>query len=128
MLRVGHGGAGAIARGNTLASFDAALELGVDMIEFDVRAHRGRLVLAHAPIDAHIRPCPTLHDALRHLSSARFRDLRFDVDVKQSGIEAALLYALEDAGLTDRSLISCASIGVLSAFRRLDPSVTIGLS
>ena len=128
MLRVGHGGAGAIARGNTLASFDAALELGVDMIEFDVRAHRGELVLAHAPIDLLLRPCPTLHAALEHLSSPRFRDLRFDVDVKQCGIEAAMLYALETAGLTDRCLVSCGSIGVLSRFRQLDPSVRTGLS
>src|SRR5579875_1788708 len=35
--RIGHGGASALAPANTLASFDAALELGVDMIEFDVR-------------------------------------------------------------------------------------------
>ena len=36
MKRVGHKGADLIAPGNTLASFDAALEAGVDMVEFDV--------------------------------------------------------------------------------------------
>ena len=35
--RVGHGGASALVAGNTLASFDAAQEIGVDVIEFDVR-------------------------------------------------------------------------------------------
>ena len=30
--RVGHRGAHAVVKGNTLASFDAALDLGVDMI------------------------------------------------------------------------------------------------
>ena len=34
--RVGHKGADHIAPGNTLASFDAALAAGVDMVEFDV--------------------------------------------------------------------------------------------
>ena len=36
--RIGHGGASALARANTLASFDAACEIGIDMVEFDVRA------------------------------------------------------------------------------------------
>jgi glycerophosphoryl diester phosphodiesterase len=128
MLRVGHGGAGALVRGNTLASFEAALEHGVDMIEFDVRAHRGELVLAHTPLDARFRRGPTLRAALQHLSGARFRGLHFDVDLKQPGIEAATLYALETFGLTDRCLISCVSAGVLDRLRRLDPSVRTGLS
>ncbi len=36
VCRVGHKGADLIAPGNTIASFDAALAAGVDMIEFDV--------------------------------------------------------------------------------------------
>ena len=32
--RIGHGGASALAPGNTLASFDAAVALGIDMVEF----------------------------------------------------------------------------------------------
>jgi glycerophosphoryl diester phosphodiesterase len=128
MLRVGHGGAGALVRGNTIASFDAALDAGVDMIEFDVRAKDGVLVLAHTPLDLRFRRGPTLTAALRHLSGPRFRDLRFDVDVKQPGIEAAVLYALEAAGLTDRCLISSGSKAVLDRLRVLDPSVRTGLS
>ena len=38
--RVGHKGADLIAPGNTTASFDAAVEAGVDMIEFDVLPER----------------------------------------------------------------------------------------
>ena len=40
LRRVGHKGADLIAPGNTLASFDAALAAGVDMIEFDVLPER----------------------------------------------------------------------------------------
>ena len=51
--RVGHKGADLVAPGNTVASFEAALEHGVDMIEFDVlRLRDGRLVLAHDYEDA----------------------------------------------------------------------------
>src|SRR5204862_91920 len=38
--RVGHKGAAHIEPGNTLASFDAALRHGVDMIELDVLSER----------------------------------------------------------------------------------------
>ncbi|MFA6322747.1 MAG: glycerophosphodiester phosphodiesterase [Candidatus Buchananbacteria bacterium] len=37
MLKIGHRGAKAYAPENTIASFKKALELGVDMVEFDVR-------------------------------------------------------------------------------------------
>ncbi len=58
--------------GNTLASFDAALELGVDMIEFDVRACGRELVLAHYPWSPRRRACPSLREALDHLARPRF--------------------------------------------------------
>ncbi len=57
MQRVGHKGADLLAPGNTIASFDAALAAGVDMIEFDVLPQRpgdidAPLVLAHDYEDA----------------------------------------------------------------------------
>jgi glycerophosphoryl diester phosphodiesterase len=128
MLRVGHGGAAAVVPGNTLASFDAALALGVDMIEFDVRARGGELVLAHYPWNPRRRACPTLRDALRHLASPRFGGLRFNVDLKSEGTEAATLFALEQAGLTDRCVLSSQVVSVLDRVRELDPSVRTGVS
>src|SRR3954471_16833370 len=128
MLRVGHGGAAALVRGNTLRSFDAALEHGVDMIEFDVRARRGELVVAHTLWDVRRPACPTLRAALGHLGGRRFADLRFDVDVKQPGIEAATLAAVDAAGLRDRCVISSRLPGVLDRVRSLDPTVRTGIS
>ena len=53
LRRVGHKGADHVAPGNTFESFQAALDLRVDMIEFDVlRLRDGRLVLAHDYEDA----------------------------------------------------------------------------
>ena len=58
VIRVGHKGADHVAPGNTIESFEAALEHGVDMIEFDVlRTRDGRLVLAHDYEDADSREC-----------------------------------------------------------------------
>ncbi len=55
--RVGHKGAAHIEPGNTLASFDAALRHGVDMIELDVLSEHvdgsGRLLVAHDYEDMH---------------------------------------------------------------------------
>ena len=48
MLRVGHRGARAYEPENTLLSFNKALEIGVDAIEFDVRKTKdGQLVVIH---------------------------------------------------------------------------------
>jgi glycerophosphoryl diester phosphodiesterase len=56
LRRIGHMGADHIAPGNTIASFEAALAAGVDMIEFDVLSEHpdgtGRLLLAHDYRDA----------------------------------------------------------------------------
>ncbi len=49
VLRIGHRGAAALAPENTLRSFRAAVDAGVDLIEFDVLdLYRGPLVLAHS--------------------------------------------------------------------------------
>ena len=47
LIRVGHKGADHVAPGQTIESFEAALEHGVDMIETTLRTRDGRLVLAH---------------------------------------------------------------------------------
>src|SRR5436309_11421231 len=91
--RIGHGGASALAPANTLASFDAALEVGVDMIEFDVREWRGELVLAHTLLHARLPGKVRLSQALDHLSSARFDGIELNVDLKRTGCEPALLDA-----------------------------------
>ena len=64
LLRIGHKGADLIAPGNTIASFDAALEAGVDMIEFDVLRTRTRTVLAHDYADVASRSPLTLDQGL----------------------------------------------------------------
>jgi glycerophosphoryl diester phosphodiesterase len=126
--RIGHGGASAIAPANTLASFDAALELGVDMVEFDVRGCRGELILAHTVWHARRARSVRLREALDHLSSRRFADIALNVDVKHPGCESALLDELRAFGLLERTLVSSQVPQVLDRFRNLEPRLRVGIS
>jgi glycerophosphoryl diester phosphodiesterase len=127
--RVGHKGAGLIAPGNTLASFDAALAAGVDMIEFDVlRLRNGELVLAHDPSALRHRDPPTLEEGLRHLASPAFDGLDFDVDLKATGFEDRVVEALRRHGLVERSLVCSQYPDSLGVVRRLEPRLRLGWS
>jgi len=126
--RIGHGGASALAPANTLASFDAARDIGVDMVEFDVRAWDGELVLAHTVLHARCGGNVRLHDALAHLSGRHFRDVELNVDVKHVGCEPALLDRLRHSALLERTLISSQVPGVLDRVRALEPHARVGIS
>ena len=99
VLRVGHKGADLIVPGNTLASFDAALEVGVDMIEFDVlpvdpdgrqpARPRTRLHVRRA------RQRPHSRRALDHLAAT---GIPLDVDLKLTGYEERVVAALGERG------------------------------
>ena len=130
LRRVGHKGADLIAPGNTYASFDAALEAGVDMIEFDVlpEEHGDRLILAHDYEDAAGRSPHTLEEGLAHLASEPFGGVELDVDLKLPGYELRVLNALRDAGLLDRALISSQYRSSLELLRAAEPEVRLGWS
>jgi glycerophosphoryl diester phosphodiesterase len=126
--RIGHGGASALAPANTLASFDAAQEVGVDMVEFDVRAWNGELVLAHTILHARRGGNVRLADALAHLAGRRFRDVELNVDLKHIGCEAALIEGLRQASLLDRTLISSQVPEVLDRMRAHEPRARVAIS
>jgi glycerophosphoryl diester phosphodiesterase len=126
--RIGHGGASALAPANTLASFDAALGVGVDMIEFDVRAYRGELVLAHTIFHARWSRNVRLRDALAYLASPRFHEVELNVDLKHPGCESVLLSELRHWGLLERTLISSQVPEVLDRLRDLDRRARVGIS
>src|SRR5829696_3344672 len=106
LIRVGHKGADHVAPGNTIESFQAALEHGVDMIEFDVlRARDGRLVLAHDYEDASGRECLTLEEGLDHFAGEAYGAVELDVDMKLPGYEREVLDGLAARSLLARSLV-----------------------
>jgi glycerophosphoryl diester phosphodiesterase len=130
--RVGHKGAADIERGNTLASFDAALRHGVDMIEFDVLPEHsdgtGRLLLAHDYEVVRNDSPLTLQEGLEHLAGEEFAGVELDVDVKLPGYGRRVLDALREFGLIERSLISSMFPDDLDFIRGLEPAVRVGWS
>jgi glycerophosphoryl diester phosphodiesterase len=133
LRRVGHKGADLIAPGNTRESFDAALEAGVDMIEFDVLpsawpAHDDTpLVLAHD--HEHLTgEAPSLDEGLEHLKSEAFADVELDVDLKLPGYEERVVEALREHDLVDRTLVSSQYMRSLVKIRALEPGLRLGWS
>ena len=107
LIKVGHKGADHVAPGNTIESFEAALECGVDMIEFDVlRLRDGRLVLAHDYEDGERPDALTLDEGLDHFAGEAYGDVQLDVDLKLHGYEEEVVDGLRSRGLDERALIS----------------------
>ena len=112
-LVIGHRGAAALERENSLAAIEAAALHGADGVEVDLlRAPDGRVVLAHGP---EIAPdAPPLADGL---ALAAALGLFVQLDVKVGGLAADAARAVADAGLGERSFVSSFSPGILAEFR-----------
>ena len=129
MKRVGHKGADHVAPGNTFESFRAALDAGVDMIEFDVlRLRDGRLVLAHDYEDAAKREPATLEEGLDHFAGEAYAAVDLDVDMKLPGYEREVVEGLRSRGLSERALISSHYLESLDEVGRLGPGIRRGWS
>jgi glycerophosphoryl diester phosphodiesterase len=132
MRRVGHKGAAHIEPGNTLASFDAALQHGVDMIELDVLSERpdgsGRLLVAHDYEDMRSRVPLNFEEALEHLAGEEFAGIELDVDVKLPGYELRVLETLRELELVPRTLISGMFPSGLAQIRSEEPGLRLGWS
>jgi glycerophosphoryl diester phosphodiesterase len=127
-LRVGHKGAAALAPENTLRSLAAAIEHGVDMVEFDVvDAPDGTLVLGHSHAEI-ADDAPTLDEALAYLASEGPAELQLDLDLKSSGFEPRVVSALERHGLVERSIACSFFPASLRELRRCEPALRTGIS
>jgi glycerophosphoryl diester phosphodiesterase len=116
--RVGHKGADLIAPGNTAASFDAAVEAGVDMIEFDVLPE-------HADGTGELFLAMTLAEGLDHLIGT---GLDLDVDLKLPGYEERVIEELRSRSYTDRVIVSTMEQPTLVRMRELAPEIRLGWS
>ena len=129
MKRIGHKGADHVAPGNTAESFEAALESGVDVIEFDVLSLRdGRLVLAHDYKDAGRREPLTLQEGLDHFAGEAYSEVELIVDLKLPGYERDVVEGLDERGLSERALVSSQYLESLETLRELAPELTRGWS
>ena len=147
MLRIGHKGADAIHPGNTLESFAAAVQQGVDVIEFDVLRPRadfadgadwrsapagpvadpgGPLVVAHDWGDAARREPLTLAEALDAFARPPLDGVRFDLDLKVAGREDEIAAALRERGLLERAMVSTMEVRSLHALAEIEPALARG--
>jgi glycerophosphoryl diester phosphodiesterase len=125
--RIGHKGADAITEGNTIESFEAAVECGVDMIEIDVlRDREGRFVIAHDPQEILTRRPLELTEALDAFLEPPLDQVEIDCDLKLPGREAELAGALAGRGLVERAMVSTMETSSLRKLRLLEPDLRLG--
>jgi glycerophosphoryl diester phosphodiesterase len=144
---VGHKGADSIRPGNTIESFEAAVEVGVDTIEFDVLRPRadfaasddwrgaaagsvaapgGPLLVAHDWGDARRRQPLTLTEGLDAFASPPLDRVQLDLDLKIAGREDEVVSSLRERGLIGRAAVSTMEVSSLVEIRRLEPELPLG--
>lgn len=108
MLRIGHKGADALVPGNTIESFERAVEVGVDLIELDAlwSAEHGEHIVAHDREAAASRPVLTLAAALDAFNRSPLDQVEIDIDIKGRGREDAVVGAITERGLAPRLMVS----------------------
>jgi glycerophosphoryl diester phosphodiesterase len=137
LLLVGHKGADLIRPGNTVASFEAAVEAGVDLIELDVLwtrdghpsipvSERSPLVVAHDWHDAARRRPLTLAEGLDAFLAPPLDRVEVDLDLKLPGREAEVVEALRERDLLGRAMISTMELSSLAKIRELEPRLRRG--
>lgn len=134
---VAHRGAWGAAGQNTLQAFEAAIAIGADMIEFDVRrTGDGRLVVCHDPtldglplggvrhgaLDGKNNPPPRLEEVL---ALARDR-IAVNVELKERGWVHEVMPLLYRFGL-EHCLLTSFHDGVVREAKRIAPALATGL-
>jgi glycerophosphoryl diester phosphodiesterase len=144
-FRIGHKGAAALEAENTLRSLSRAVELGCDLVEFDVLdLHDGTLVLAHsddllevshgaaagqvrtktlAELREVAPELPTFDEALELLGAS---GAGLHVDLKWHGYEDAAAEAIRKHGLVERTVVSSFHAASLRRLAELEPAIARG--
>jgi glycerophosphoryl diester phosphodiesterase len=118
-----------------VASFEAAVEAGVDTIEFDViwlaDAHlppeqRHPLIVAHDWADSAGRTPLKLTEALDAFLEPPLDEVEIDLDLKLPGREEEVVEALRERDLLDRAMVSTMEMHTLKRILELEPKLRRG--
>jgi glycerophosphoryl diester phosphodiesterase len=148
ILRIGHRGAPALEPENTIRSFERAIALGVDFVEFDVLdlddgtlvvAHSDNLLeVSHGVAEGEVRPLaldclrglapelPTFDEALDFFAGAGGVGLHVDVKCRRRGRELA--EALRRRGLVERAVASSSRAEMLRELAAAAPELRLALT
>ena len=140
---VAHRGAsGLVEHENTLESFEKAIEIGSDMVEFDVRETKdGVLIVTH---DKNFNDSPVswqTYDAMEEVAKSKgFHIPRLsevlevchgrifmDIEIKEHGFEKKLLKTLDKYVTTDEYTIKSFNDKVPYTIKLHRPDITVGL-
>ena len=113
---IGHRGAAALAPENTLASLEAAVAAGAELVEFDVGAE---LVLGHSRREVPHEPV-SLDEALAFLAA---HGVGAHIDLKDVGIEEEIVAAIRRHDLTGPVVVSTVSPVSLRRIAALAPEL-----
>ena len=120
---VGHRGASALAPENTPQAFELAVELGCDMLEFDVLAQSdGTIVVAHDSRHLGDPGLVTFDEALAFFTE-HLPNVGLQVDLKRRGIEPRVVDALRRHGVLERSWVSGFDADALRVVADLEPTL-----
>jgi glycerophosphoryl diester phosphodiesterase len=147
VLKIGHRGAKAYEPENTLRSFKYAIDLGVDAVELDVRKTKdNQIVVIHSSdvdkttdgsgsvneltleeikklVTDKGEQIPTLGEVLDFVG----KKVKVLVELKETGVEEAVLGLVREKGLTENVIIISFHEDVLRRIRELDGAVATGL-
>jgi glycerophosphoryl diester phosphodiesterase len=136
---IAHRGASRNAPANTPAAFEAAIELGADAVELDVRRTADGVLVVHHNASRRGVPLTLLtYSALVRLSRHEPPRLEtvldlcagriaVDIEVKEAGFETEVIEAASRRFPRDRLLYTSFEETVITTIKHLDPSARCGL-
>ena len=148
MLKIGHRGAKAYAPENTISSFEKALELGVDMVEFDVQITKDEYpVVIH---DKNLKRLTKKFGRVRKLTLAEIKKFKLkgretiptlaevlevidnqvglDIELKVRGSAQIVVQTLRDYKVDfEKVMISSNHASEIRVAERLEPEITTAL-
>ena len=145
ILVIGHTGASSIAPENTLKSFQKAIELKADFIEFDLRLSKdGEIVIIHdentlditghnglvnemtlrelKQLDNGGEKIPTLTELIKIAKGK----IKIQPEIKVPGVTQDLVNILRKNVLIESSIVSCFEIVELLKIKEIEPTLRIG--
>jgi glycerophosphoryl diester phosphodiesterase len=126
LISAHRGGAEGIHRPNSLEAIRAAVDLGVDLVEFDVRhARDGSFVIVHDAVPPRGEQPPSLQAALAVIRGSR---TSAHVDLKETGDEVAIARLCEQYLGSDGFFLTTTEDQSVRVLRTQLPHLSVALS